>query len=287
MRCSLAGLLALCLLLPVPEGTPPKQEPPLKPFNLDKVNTEADEVDPFLAPDGMALYYASNASGTFDILVSRRPSAASTWPGGKRLRLNAKDADARSPFVRGITLYYATNKVPDKKLENLQNFDLWKRIGPRAPLPLLGVSEKEDELSPWITPKGDVFYFSRKTEEGWRVFAARGPEPGPIGNAKAVELPAGFHHATVDAKGLVMYLQGPLEKDRWGLFRTTRAKVGMPWAKPEPLTRLNHPEGQRGDLCPSLSADGKKLYFASDRPGGKGGLDLWMIPTAQLKGKAK
>jgi outer membrane protein OmpA-like peptidoglycan-associated protein/tetratricopeptide (TPR) repeat protein len=27
---------------------------------------------------------------------------------------------------------------------------------------------------------------------------------------------------------------------------------------------------------PSLSADGRTIYFASDRPGGKGGLDIWM-----------
>src|SRR5262249_29291334 len=134
---------------------------------------------------------------------------------------------------------------------------------------------------------GDVLYFSRKTEEGWRVFAARGPEPGPIGKAKEVDLPAGYHHATVSANGLAMYLQGPLESDRWGLFRTTRPKASAPWAKPGPLPRVNRPDGERGDMCPSLSADGKKLYFVSDRPGGKGGLDLWMIPTAQLKTKPK
>jgi hypothetical protein len=287
MRCWFALLITAGLVLPALHGAAPKQQQPLKPINLDKVNTDADEVDPFLAPDGLALYYASNKSGTFDVFVSRRASAANTWPAGKPLKLNSKDADARSPFFRGATLYFAANKVPDKKLEDLRNFDLWRMIGQRAPLPLPGVSEKEDELHPWITPKGDIFYFSRKTDEGWCVFAARGPEPGPIGDAKPVDLPAGFHHATLSPNGLVMYLQGPLANDRWGLFRTTRSKVGAPWAKPEPLTRLNHPEGERGDLCPSLSADGKKLYFASDRPGGKGGLDLWMIPTAQLKPKAR
>jgi hypothetical protein len=28
---------------------------------------------------------------------------------------------------------------------------------------------------------------------------------------------------------------------------------------------------------PSLSADGQKLYFASNRPGGQGGMDIWMV----------
>jgi hypothetical protein len=89
----------------------------------------------------------------------------------------------------------------------------------------------------------------------------------------------------VSANGLTMYLQGPLEKDRRGLFRSTRTKVGAAWGKPEPLTALNHPDGPRGDMSPCLTAAGTRLYFASDRPGGKGGLDLWTIPTAQLKAK--
>lgn len=31
------------------------------------------------------------------------------------------------------------------------------------------------------------------------------------------------------------------------------------------------------DKHPSLSSDGRELYFASDRPGGRGGLDIWLV----------
>jgi hypothetical protein len=283
---SLAWVLALSLAVPVFAGSSKPAENAIKPVNLGRVNTEADEDDPFLAPDGLNLYYASNRSGTYDILLARR-NVGATWPPGKRLDLNSKDADARSPFVRRGTLYFASNKVPDETLKDLKNYDLWQKTGTAAPLPLLGISEKVDELHPWITPAGSIFYFSRKTADGWRLFQARGPVPGPIGDSKPVDLPIGFHHATLRADGLVMYLQGPLEKGRWGLFQTTRIKASAPWAQPEPLTGLNSPEAPRGDMSPCLSADGAKLYFASDRPGGKGGLDLWMVPTAQLHSKAK
>ena len=77
-----------------------------------------------------------------------------------------------------------------------------------------------------------------------------------------------------------MYLQGPLDKGRWGLF--VSAKMGKGWSKPEALEKLNHVEGKSGDGSPNLTRDGKILYFASDRPGGKGGLDLWGIQTAML-----
>jgi hypothetical protein len=40
-------------------------------------------------------------------------------------------------------------------------------------------------------------------------------------------------------------------------------------------------------MSPCLTRDGKFLYFASDRPGsgGKGGLDLYSIATAELAKK--
>jgi hypothetical protein len=59
-------------------------------------------------------------------------------------------------------------------------------------------------------------------------------------------------------------------------------KTAKGWSSPEPLDLLNHPEAPTGDRSPCLSRDGTMLYFASDRPEGKGGLDLWVIPTAQL-----
>ncbi|GJM33702.1 MAG: cell envelope biogenesis protein OmpA [Saprospiraceae bacterium] len=45
------------------------------------------------------------------------------------------------------------------------------------------------------------------------------------------------------------------------------------WVSPKPLQGPINTAGWEGQ--PSLSADGQTLYFASDRPGGKGGRDIW------------
>jgi outer membrane protein OmpA-like peptidoglycan-associated protein len=50
-------------------------------------------------------------------------------------------------------------------------------------------------------------------------------------------------------------------------------KTGGAWGNPEPLP-FNNPEVD--DCHPSLSIDGDKLFFASNRPGGQGGMDLWV-----------
>src|SRR5262249_20328654 len=110
----------------------------------------------------------------------------------------------------------------------------------------------------------------------------RPKDGGQFGDPVLVEeLPAGFHHATLTKNGKTMYLQGPVGKDRWGLFRSVRSANG--WGKPEPLDEGNNADGPTGDRSPCLSRDGVWLYFASDRPGGKGGLDLYYVRTEELR----
>src|SRR5258707_14574674 len=70
----------------------------VKPVNLEKLNTTSDEDDPFVATDGLTLYYASNKSGTYGILTSKRTSSKEEWTAGKPLR-RSNDMDQRSPFL--------------------------------------------------------------------------------------------------------------------------------------------------------------------------------------------
>lgn len=51
-------------------------------------------------------------------------------------------------------------------------------------------------------------------------------------------------------------------------------KVGDEWSEPKNLGP-NVNSGAK-DTQPSLTADGKTLYFSSSRPGGSGGLDIWV-----------
>jgi hypothetical protein len=48
---------------------------------------------------------------------------------------------------------------------------------------------------------------------------------------------------------------------------------GREWSVPEPLRALNSPFNEIG---PAFSRDGRYLFFASDRPGGYGGYDIWV-----------
>lgn len=52
------------------------------------------------------------------------------------------------------------------------------------------------------------------------------------------------------------------------------------WVAPQKIDEIdgNHPDLNTSSLdgCPILSPDGRQLFMASNRPGGKGGLDIWV-----------
>lgn len=280
MRLILLLPLALC----IPEvACAQKDDAGLaKAINIDKLNTEKDETDPYVMADGLTLLYSSDKTGRFEIGLSKRTSLTQAWTAGKPY-FGMADTDLRTPFFFKGFQYFAHNHIPDEKFAKLKNFDIARRVDEQAPIPILGISEPEDEQRPWVTATGAEFHFSRKTKEGWIQMIADGPSPGPIGKARPVGFPPGFSHGTLTASGLTMYLQGPLEEERLGIFRATRPRIGGAWTRPESLKKLNHPGAKRGDLAPCVTSDGSRLYFASDRPGGKGGLDLWTVSVSLLK----
>lgn len=53
------------------------------------------------------------------------------------------------------------------------------------------------------------------------------------------------------------------------------------WSAPVNLGPTVNSAGTDG--CPALSRDGLSLYFASTRPGGQGGIDLWVTQRASLE----
>jgi Tol biopolymer transport system component len=287
----LALLLTVAVALPAEEKEPVK---PAKPVSL-AFNTAEDEDDPYPAPNGLKLYYTTKVKGKTVLRMSARANAGQPWRAGKEpdeLYVISKDTEVRGLYLVGearppFYVFYASKKPDDKEA----TFDIFAAIknlpGPdkvfETPTPILSIDTPEEEMHPWLSADGRSLYFSRKTKEGWRVLMAqRKTATGLAGFGEPItlDLPPGFHHPTLTPDGKTMYLQGPLEKDRWGLFVATRTDKG--WSLPEALDMLNNAEGPTGDRSPALSRDGTRLYFASDRPGGKGGLDLYVIETAQL-----
>lgn len=108
------------------------------PVNLgDVINTSGNEITPYLAPDGEALYFSSDAHpgrGGFDIFVSRRVAGKWSAPEPLGRPFNSDDDDL---FFNGTlesnSAFFASNRVGGKG-----GFDLYRadrRVAPPPPPP--------------------------------------------------------------------------------------------------------------------------------------------------------
>jgi len=86
--------------------------------------------------------------------------------------------------------------------------------------------------------------------------------------------------ATVTGDGLELFMaSNRLTHDNdCDIFRSTRASTTSTWAVPALVSELSLPT--HFDGSPSVSTDGLLMMFASSRPGGAGGQDLWIAARA-------
>ncbi|MFB0553337.1 MAG: LamG-like jellyroll fold domain-containing protein [Phycisphaerae bacterium] len=84
---------------------------------------------------------------------------------------------------------------------------------------------------------------------------------------------------SISADGLSLYFHS-LRSGVADLWVTTRETIDDDWREPVNLGPTVN--SSAGDVGPRISVDGLSLFFASDRPGGYGGRDLWVTTRATL-----
>jgi len=271
------------------------------------INTEADEDNPHSVPmkgqqGSYRVYYNRKKDekdgGKIDLYVATWSKAKKAWAAEELVgpQVESKGHDTCC-FVTPYGAYPQTIWFATTKSAANPRFDLYGAVRDLPPSSsgehrvFSGVralttvdTEAEDETHPWVSKDLKSIYFTRGNKDKARVaVASRKTTDGPRGfeEPKIIdELPEGYCHATLTPDGATMYLQGPREGGGTALYRSR--KTGSLWAKPAALKSLNHPEA-KWDGSPNLSRDGASLYFSSDRPGGKGGLDIYVIAVANIK----
>jgi hypothetical protein len=106
---------------------------------------------------------------------------------------------------------------------------------------------------------------------------ARDVRPGYVLWEKATPAGEGIAPAddirqpTISSDGTRMIYTTGIASGDANLF--LRVWDGNNWGAPRPMRALN---SKFHETAPALSGDGKLLYFSSDRPGGRGGYDIWV-----------
>ena len=256
------------------------------PVNLGTtVNSPFVDNLPELSSDGLSLYFTSNrpgGSGALDLWVARRESPDGAWGAPVNITsVNSAFNDAAPNLSRdGHYLIFTSNR-PGGHGDN----DLWASwranpnddFGWQEPVNLGDVlnSAAFDAGAAFVQPE---FYFTRgTTSQSLNIYVSRmiGDQPSAPVLVEELSSAANEQRPTLRFDRREIFFAstrtgGSGLDDIWG---STRVSAAARWSTPVNIAEVNSPFV---DTQPGLSEDGMSLFISSTRPGGSGGLDLWM-----------
>lgn len=187
-------------------------------------------------------------------------------------------------------IYQAKEMIKYAKKES----ELKKKVVPFEPKVVTGVSTKTDEYLAYISPDDRLCFFTRKvplksmntvkaldgekemfmvaTRDKTGMFNAGEPMSPPFNTTDDNQ---GGCTISIDNKFLYFAMQRQEGGAQANCDIYVSTNEDDTWSEIKKMnSNVNHPV--YWDSQPTLSADGNSLYFASDRPGGYGGIDLYV-----------
>lgn len=207
------------------------------------VNSAFEDLAPHITSDGRALYFSSTrpGAGGEDLWVSRRASRHEPWGAAANLgdAINTA-ANERSPALsrNRRLLFFATDRPG-----GAGGLDIWLSWRP----------DPDDDFG-WQPPVNlGTGINSTATDAGPSFLESSGLWP-------------------LRAAIPELYMASARPGGPGGLDLYLGAVPGGWDGPPTPIAALNSPQN---DLTPTVRRDGLEIIFASARPGGAGGIDLW------------
>ena len=269
------------------------------PTNLGPpVNSSSNDWCPSISADGLELYFDSNRSGGFggfDIWIATRATKDETWgePVNLGPMVNGPDFE-QAPRIStdGLSLFFGSDR-PDGS----GNWDIWvatrrTRDTDWSSVVNLGstINSSADELTPSISFDGLSLFFGSNRPGGfgscdlWLTVRETPHDDWgkPINLAPPVNSEFCEIMGSISADGRTLVIGsdaiGPFRPDGYGradLWLASRATSSDPWGSLVNLVPVVNSSSY--DVSHCFTADGSKLYFASNRPGGFGGYDIWQV----------
>lgn len=211
-----------------------------EPVNLGAVNSPFSEANAFLSKDELTLYFTSNRPGGFgglDIYVSHRASIYSAW---------------QPPVNLGPPINTATSDFgPSLSVDEHLMFFASARPGGEG---------------------GADIYMSRRSDPnddfGWETPVNVGP---PINTPDQEQAPFYLQNAE-DGSGNLYFSRGLQPANLQDIYYGSVTREGSARGEVVLVAELN---SSVNDFAVTIRKDGREMFFASPRPGGLGGIDIW------------
>jgi hypothetical protein len=257
------------------------------------VNTAANDGCPYESPDGQMLFLASNRSGALgfnDIWVAFRARLTDLWDAPMNLGtpVNSTANDFCPTPLPGNQLLFVSARAnvcggaannPDIYYTRLHPVLGW--LTPQH----LGcdINSGFEEFSPsFVEAEGQtMLFFSSNRRDGvnHKVFVSllqTGGAWGPATPVDELNMPGAYDaRPNVRKDGLEIVFDSNRGGGMPDIYTATRSSVFEPWSAPERLgSNVNTPSAE---TRASLSRDGTRLYFGSNRPGSiANSVDIYM-----------
>ena len=263
-----------------PEGTARK---------VLNINSKADDYGPYIARNGLAMYFSSNRFGKTHIYVAKRRSIDTAWGEPDYCKVSNSNQD----FVNSIAFddigrfYFASNR--ETRING--DINIWEGFGldsvPTIHALPSPVNTIKWESQPSVTREGNDLYFSSNSQS-------------PTGS---MEMLTDLYVARRNAGGIWSTPQrlGPeinmgnsngtpcISPDGRFLFFSSKEKKGIDIKRKIYLSQRTGPKetdwskavllpfpinSDKDDSYPMIAPNGKTIYFSSNRDGGSG-MDIY------------
>lgn len=306
VRLLIGGILAL-VMTQAPPAHAQKYSDWSTPVSLGPViNSASSDQGPAISKDGLSLYFHSNrlgGFGGFDMYVSQRVSVDEPWGSPMNLGpvVNTAFDEGNPAFSRdGHFLFFQSIRSG-----GLGGIDLWVSRRNHThddfdwePAVNLGsgVNSTADDNAPTFLDNDELsvvqlYFVSSRTGGlgGQDIYLSNQMVDGSFGPAALVpELSS----SSTDSRPSIRHdgLEIIFQSNRPGSFGTaldlwvaTRESALDAWSAPVNLGSTINTAAIENNA--NLSSARMTLFFSSDRPGGLGGLDLYMATRERLRGQ--
>ncbi|MFO0952340.1 MAG: protein kinase [Isosphaeraceae bacterium] len=252
------------------------------PENLGpQVNSESDDGGPAISADGLTLLFHSRRPGGLgetDLWECRRTSPGAPFGPARNLGapMNSAEHDGEPTLsADGLTLVFVSHRGGGNASSlwasrRASLHGVWEapvELGPQ-------VNSGPSQQRPSLLSDGRTIVFTRGGNPT-SLFTARRPsateefgEPAPL-DLQIGESPVALASFTPDGLTVVFDRRTPGDQ----LWAASRSSFDEPFRTFRSFgPAVNSPSV---DTSPTLSVDGRTLYFCSMRPGGQGHYDLW------------
>jgi Tol biopolymer transport system component len=272
------------------------------------VNTVFNEQHPALSPDGLSLYFVSDrpgGAGGFDLYAAHRASVDAPWDDPIPIEpLNSAASEFAPAFDPGGHLLF----FGSERAGGCGGRDLWVSFradkrddqGWEPPVNLgctvnsAGFDDGPTFFEDDETGLGTLYFISNRaggrgdrdvwiTARSWDGSFSAPVNVSELNSAASDSRPGirrdGLEILFTSQRPGSVPVNGVPSSDLW---TSTRNSTLEPWSPPVNIASLN---STAAEAAPSLAKDGSAVYFNSDRPGGFGGLDLYVSYRAKIKGE--